>query len=66
MQIKYERREPVVCDVCKHVMEFSGEIMASPDGGDIYVKYVCPRRDNEKGCGAFKLILFKKSQKPRK
>lgn len=61
MNYTYERRRPVKCDICKSEMLFDGEIVISPKAGrEIYVRYVCPRREKEKGCGATKMIIFKR------
>jgi hypothetical protein len=56
----YERRHPVRCDVCNREMVFANMVRASRGGKNIYVKYICPTRGGESGCGATTWISFDK------
>ena len=61
--MKSEKRQPVICSHCHSEMVFAGEILKSIIGGHIYLKYVCPRRQGELGCGTTKMIPFQKEPK---
>ena len=54
------RREPVICDRCGTEMVFGKDIFESSKGDHLYVKYVCPCRQGELGCGAVKMVRFAK------
>lgn len=60
-----EKRNPTRCDVCGTTMVFGGEFLKSIDGRCTYLKYVCPRRTNEQGCGRVKRVLYEKASDAR-
>jgi hypothetical protein len=46
-------------------MVFADEALRSIDGRNMYLKYVCPHRSGEAGCGKTKAIIFGKDPKVR-
>jgi hypothetical protein len=60
-----ERRHPVICDVCGSKMVFADEVFKSVDGRNMYIKYVCPHRMGEQGCGKTKAVIFGKDPNVR-
>ena len=57
-QVRSEQRKPTRCDLCGTKMVFGEEILKSIDGRSVYLKYICPRRGQEPGCGQIKHIRF--------
>ena len=41
-------------------MVFAKEVLYSPKTAIIYLKYVCPKRTGETGCGAVKKVHFER------
>jgi len=62
VKLKTEKRDPIVCDRCGTKMEFCQEILYSPRDTAVYLKYVCPHREGEQGCGAVKRVCFQREQ----
>ncbi|MBN2120837.1 MAG: hypothetical protein JW734_07275 [Candidatus Omnitrophica bacterium] len=57
-KIKIEKRKPIICETCGVQMVFADEVLKSIDGRNIYLKYVCPHRAGEPGCGRVKAVPF--------
>ncbi|MFC1599212.1 hypothetical protein ACFL2W_00320 [Candidatus Omnitrophota bacterium] len=55
-----EKRDPVLCDKCGSEMVFAKEVFYSAKGDWVYLKYICPQRTGEQGCGSVKRIRFEK------
>ena len=64
-EVETERRRPVICDRCGCKMIFADEILRSVDGRNTYLKYVCPHRAGEPGCGRTKAVIFGKEPNVR-
>jgi hypothetical protein len=60
-----ERRRPIICDSCGRAMVFADEVLRSIDGRNMYLRYVCPHRAGEPGCGKTKVVMFGKDPKAR-
>lgn len=60
-----ERRRPINCDFCGAKMVFADEALRSIDGRNMYLKYICPHRAGEPGCGKTKAVIFGKDPKVR-
>ena len=60
-----ERRRPVTCDSCGVTMVFADEVLRSVDGRETYLKYVCPHRAGEPGCGRTKAVMFGREPRVR-
>lgn len=58
-----EKRRVVACDRCGCKMVFAGEILKSKRSSRIYLKYLCPRRAEEPGCGLAKMIRLGRSER---
>ena len=56
----YDKRKPIKCDFCGNEMVFSKEAWSSSDGTVIYLKYVCPSRSDERGCGKSKIVSLQR------
>lgn len=59
---KEQERKPIICDYCGREMVFSKEVLIPPRSAYIYLKYICPRRKGEPGCGAVKKVRFKREK----
>ena len=57
-KIETEKRRPIICDWCGSRMVFADEVLKSIDGRSMYLKYVCPHRQGESGCGRTKAVIF--------
>ncbi|MFC1514368.1 hypothetical protein ACFL5X_00505 [Candidatus Omnitrophota bacterium] len=64
-EAKPYKRNPTICDSCGTHMVFADEVLKSIDGRGTYLKYVCPRRTGEKGCGKTKRVLFERNPSDR-
>jgi transcription elongation factor Elf1 len=61
----FDRRHPVICNTCGKEMVFAKDIMKSNHSGSIYLKYVCPSREGERGCGSVKMVKFSREPNTR-
>ena len=58
-----ENRESIMCSKCGANMVFAKEVLDSPKDNVIYLRYICPQRTGERGCGTTKMIPFEKEPK---
>ena len=60
-EVLYERRHPVKCERCNTEMAFAKVIKLVRRTEDVHVKYICPTREDESGCGVSTWIAFEKT-----
>jgi hypothetical protein len=60
-----ENRHPITCKNCGLQMIFGNEVLRSPRNGSVYLKFVCPHRSGEAGCGKVRRVRFEREPKQR-
>ena len=62
---KYDKRQPIICSNCGKEMVFGKEVLKSDRQGSIFLRYICPHRKDESGCGAVKMVSFARESRQK-
>ena len=56
-----DKRQPIKCNSCGSEMVFGKEVWMSTNGATLCLRYVCPHRIGERGCGQSRVVELQRT-----